>query len=712
MTKKIKVKGNKGTRNVINGFVILTIVLSVLAASTATVSADGSPTIIAVLPVNESNLVPVTTTINVTFSEAMNEASVEGAFSITPNVVGSFSWAENNMTFTPEANLTYNRQYNLTIAATATNLTGTPLESAYNWGFHTKPSQIGPAITVTADPTSIVADGEANSTLTATALNSGAPITPSIGVIFRIISGPEGAVVIGEWESGGDQGSDTDAEGKANATLRAGTTNGTVVIEASFSGVSNTVTVYLYTLGEKHSLTISSTDGGNVTVPDEGTFTYNASDEVSISATPDAGWQFVNWTGDVDTIADPNANNTTITMNGDYAITANFERITYTLTMAVSGNGTVVPSADEHTYNASEGVSINATPDAGWQFVNWTGDVGTIVNANANETTITMNGNYTITANFEEIVYGVNLSVTPDVQTVAPDVNVTYTLTVKNTGNVNDMFNLVIDDVPENATATLSESVTPQLAPDGTYNVLLNVSSAIEAEYIVNVTATSQGNPSVSDNVTTKTNVTSVPVTVSIGSAECNVSDTVDVPINITGASNIGAMDINITYNASVLNATNVENGTLIDALGGNAIVAHNISVNGIATINISHATYPDTINGIGELFVVTFDAIGIGNSTLDINVTAWTGDEPPQPVAPITVDGYVNVTEGGGLPKDGDMDGDGSITFDDVILLSKHYYFGDTVYADPDVDSSGTVDFDDVILLAKYYYFGDTIYP
>ena len=40
--------------------------------------------------------------------------------------------------------------------------------------------------------------------------------------------------------------------------------------------------------------------------------------------------------------------------------------------------------------------------DEGYRFVNWTGDVGTIANVNAASTTITMNGDYSITANFEE----------------------------------------------------------------------------------------------------------------------------------------------------------------------------------------------------------------------------------------------------------------------------------------------------------------------
>jgi uncharacterized repeat protein (TIGR02543 family) len=77
----------------------------------------------------------------------------------------------------------------------------------------------------------------------------------------------------------------------------------------------------------QYDLTISSTAGGSVTTPDEGTFTYDAGTVVGLEATPDAGYQFVNWTGDVGTVANVNAATTTITMNGNYAITANFEEI-------------------------------------------------------------------------------------------------------------------------------------------------------------------------------------------------------------------------------------------------------------------------------------------------------------------------------------------------------------------------------------------------
>jgi len=153
------------------------------------------------------------------------------------------------------------------------------------------------------------------------------------------------------------------------------------------------------------TLTISSTVGGSVTTPEEGSFTYDAGTVVDLVATPAAGYRFVNWTGDVSTITNVNAASTTITMNGDYSITANFEEIPpvqYDLTISSTAGGSVTtPGTGTYNYDAGTVVNLVATPAAGYRFVNWTGDVGTLANVNAASTTITMNGDYSITANFE-----------------------------------------------------------------------------------------------------------------------------------------------------------------------------------------------------------------------------------------------------------------------------------------------------------------------
>jgi hypothetical protein len=76
---------------------------------------------------------------------------------------------------------------------------------------------------------------------------------------------------------------------------------------------------------DTYQLTISSTSGGNVTIPGEGISTYDAGMVVQLVATPDDGYQFHLWTGDIEHITNPNAASTTITMNGNYSLTASFE---------------------------------------------------------------------------------------------------------------------------------------------------------------------------------------------------------------------------------------------------------------------------------------------------------------------------------------------------------------------------------------------------
>jgi PKD repeat protein len=73
------------------------------------------------------------------------------------------------------------------------------------------------------------------------------------------------------------------------------------------------------------SLMISSTEGGSVTTPGEGEFSCPCDTVVGLVASPDPGYKFVNWSGDVDTIADIHNTSTNITMCEWYSITANFE---------------------------------------------------------------------------------------------------------------------------------------------------------------------------------------------------------------------------------------------------------------------------------------------------------------------------------------------------------------------------------------------------
>jgi hypothetical protein len=154
-----------------------------------------------------------------------------------------------------------------------------------------------------------------------------------------------------------------------------------------------------------YHLTISSTAGGSVTAPGEGILAYCDGEVVNLLAEAESGYGFDSWTGDVGTIGDANDAATNITMNGDYVITANFEQVTpqFDLTISGTAGGTVTsPGEGTFTYDQGTGVNLVAEAEQGYRFVNWTGDVGAIAHVDAASTNITVNGDYSITANFEK----------------------------------------------------------------------------------------------------------------------------------------------------------------------------------------------------------------------------------------------------------------------------------------------------------------------
>jgi len=185
-----------------------------------------------------------------------------------------------------------------------------------------------------------------------------------------------------------------DAEA-GNYTIE-GTVTGDEVVNPV--GGDNTITVRVL-----HDLTTSSTAGGSVTDPGEDTFTYDEGSVVDLVVTPDEGYRFDEWTGEVGTIADVHAATTTITMNGDYSVTAEFVK-TYDLTTSSTAGGSVSnPGEDTYTYDEGTVVDLVATPNAGYRFDEWTGDVGDVADVHAATITITMNGDYSVTANFCEL---------------------------------------------------------------------------------------------------------------------------------------------------------------------------------------------------------------------------------------------------------------------------------------------------------------------
>ena len=147
-------------------------------------------------------------------------------------------------------------------------------------------------------------------------------------------------------------------------------------------------------------LTVSIVGNGTVT-PATGT-SFSSGDTANLTATPDTGWQFDGWSGD---LTSTNATETLL-MDADKTVTATFSQIQVDLTVSIVGNGTVTPASGT-TFNSGDTANLAATPDAGWQFDGWSGD---LTSTDATETLL-MDADKTVTATFSEIDYTININI-------------------------------------------------------------------------------------------------------------------------------------------------------------------------------------------------------------------------------------------------------------------------------------------------------------
>ncbi len=126
MAVEISVPAGAAQDAVANGNIVSNILL--FTSDTA------PPTITGSTPAGSN--VPVTTQITVTFSEMMNQSSVQSAFSTSPATTGIFSWSGNTMIYTPSSILAYGIPYDVTIGAGAKDLADNSL-MPYIWQFTT-----------------------------------------------------------------------------------------------------------------------------------------------------------------------------------------------------------------------------------------------------------------------------------------------------------------------------------------------------------------------------------------------------------------------------------------------------------------------------------------------------------------------------------------------------------------------------------------------
>lgn len=142
------------------GWTILFLLLVVACGGTGpTPAPDPAPELVASAPAHGATGVAVDTNIVLTFSEAMDRASVEAALSITPAVTCAFTWSSSDTVLTcdPSTDLALATAYTVTVATSATDAGGTALATIATVAFETA---AGPGPLVPAVVGTVPRDGE------------------------------------------------------------------------------------------------------------------------------------------------------------------------------------------------------------------------------------------------------------------------------------------------------------------------------------------------------------------------------------------------------------------------------------------------------------------------------------------------------------------------------------------------------------------------
>ena len=322
-------------------------------------------------PANNATGVLLNKVIVATFSVPMDSLTLKTpATNITikqgtTTVPGKFSYGIKTASFTPTSNLAPFTVYTGTITTGVKNALGTPMAADYVWNFTTIPQltlSSNPVLGGTTSGAGLFAQG---STVTVVA-------TANTGYTFF------------NWTDG--------------ATVASTSASYSFAMAGNKTLVANFTPKYVVTVLSNPLLGGTTTGGG----------TFNSGASVTVTAAPNAGFTFTNWTDGVNIVS--SSLSYQFTISGNRSLVANYAAIPYTV--SVSSNpllgGTTTGGG---TFNSGASVTVAAVPNVGFTFTNWTEGTN-IVSTNANYL-FTIAGNRTLVANYTAIPYTVAVSSNP-----------------------------------------------------------------------------------------------------------------------------------------------------------------------------------------------------------------------------------------------------------------------------------------------------------
>ncbi|MGM1054474.1 MAG: InlB B-repeat-containing protein [Bacteroidota bacterium] len=330
------------------------------------------PIVLSTVPEDGDINVPLDQVITATFNEGVDPATInEQTFTVdgSSSVAGTVTYSGTTASFTPSADLEPNTTYTAIVTTSIKDFLGNALQQNYVWTFTTIPE-----ITLSATP-------EAGGML----LGAGTFLKGSTVTVAAI---PSEGYTFTSWT--------VDGTVVSNSSSYQFEMDGNIALVANFEEV---------VLGN-FRINLSSSPIAGGTTNGSGQFTENST--VTVSALPNAGYVFVNWT-EGETVASTSSSYQFV-LTENRTLVANYSKIpedqfAVVLSASPSVGGSVNGSG---SYNAETNVTVTATPNTGYAFVNWTAN-GEEVSTNSSYT-FELSANTTLVANFEVRTYSLNVT--------------------------------------------------------------------------------------------------------------------------------------------------------------------------------------------------------------------------------------------------------------------------------------------------------------
>ncbi|MCK9279001.1 MAG: Ig-like domain-containing protein, partial [Melioribacteraceae bacterium] len=361
-------------------------------------------------PLNAATNVIMNKIITVTFSKAMDASTMATAFTLmqgTTSIPGAVTYSGTTASFNPSNNLSPNTTYTGTVSTAAKDIAGNALSSNYVWNFTTGTTQdiTAPTVILT-DPLNLATNVALTKEISATFNEAIDPSTMTTATFTLMLSK---TFISGTVSYSGSTAVFTPLTNLLpNSTYTATITKSVKDLAGNAMSSNHVWTFTTSAMPNIVTLVSSPAEGGSTS--GGGSFTTGSS--VTVTASPNTGYAFSNWTENGIIVSTNSSYQFTIAQ--DRTLIANFIVATtqYSITLSADplAGGT---TSGGGSFDLGSSVTVIAIPKAGYTFSNWS-ENGITVSTSANYQ-FTITKNRTLVANFMEpnVKYSITLSSDP-----------------------------------------------------------------------------------------------------------------------------------------------------------------------------------------------------------------------------------------------------------------------------------------------------------